>query len=306
MTHDRWLAVILVCLAAFLAAAPSSAETIADFVNGTDSLPDGYLGIAGNGWAGPWVEGKSTSGAPTVITSVPTTNPLNVTQPQYLNVQVTGTTSGAKFASTGRDYKGTGGVDVTLPHAIDFKYRVNETLASSTTFTSIDDRYQLFDSTVTSVGATASWFIGCYGGAGSYIDSTMVGRWVVYDGGGHDTPVDTGMLLSRQVNTGITVTTGTIYDFHVEVDPATYTYDVTISSGGTELYDSTDLYENGLGWRTSAGAVAGVVRFLGNVTTTADTRDFSVDSIRIVPEPATLLMVISAIMVLGGVRRRRG
>lgn len=307
MIHDRRLLVLFACLAATLAAAPLSAETIAEFADGmTNEAVDGYVGMGGGGWAGPWVENKSTSGAPTATKDILTTNPLNVDQMDYLNVQITGSTSKSRFISQTRDYKGTPGIDYTLPHTIDFKYRVNETLDGSTTFTSIDDRYQIFDSTAVSVGATASWFIGCYGGTGSYVDSSMVGKWLVYDGGGHDSPVDTTMALSRQVNTGITVTTGTIYDFHVEVDPETYTYDVTISTGGTELYDSTTLFPDGLGWRTNAADVAGIVGFLGNVTTTADTRDFSVDSIHIVPEPSTLLMVVLGGMVLAGVGRRRG
>jgi hypothetical protein len=305
MFRNRWLAAMFVLMAALLAAAPLSAETIAEFANGlSDTQVDGYKGIAGGGWAGPWVEGKSSSGAPAATITVPTINPLNAAQPEYLNVQITGSTSGSKFISETRDYKGTPGVNVALPYTIDFKYRVNETLANSTTFNNIDDRYQIFDSTATSVGATASWFIGCYGGTGSYVDSGMVGRWLVYDGGGHDLPIDTSMALSRQVNTGVTVTTGTIYDFHVAVDPTDYTYDVTIKSGSTTLYDSKTLVPDGLGWRTSASTSPGILGFLGNVTTTADTRNFSVDSIRIVPEPSTLLMVISAGLALAACVRR--
>ncbi|HLA84134.1 MAG TPA: PEP-CTERM sorting domain-containing protein [Thermoguttaceae bacterium] len=292
---------------------PAWSETIAEFADGlTNTAVDGYVGMAGGGWAGPWVEGKSTTGAPTATVTVPTINPLNdQVNDNYLNVQVTGSTTGTKFFSTMRDYKGTPGVDVTNPYTIDFKYRVNETLTGSSTFTSIDDRYQIFDTTgATSVGATASWYIGCYGGAGSYVDADMVGKWLLYDGGGHDVPSVTTMLLARQVNTGITVTAGTIYDMHVAVDPTDYTYDVTISSGGTELYNSLTAnggaYAGGLGWRTSASTSPGILGFLGNTTATDDTRKFSVDSIRIVPEPSTLWMVILGGMVLAGVRRRRG
>jgi hypothetical protein len=315
MIHNRWLVILLACMAATLAAAPSSAETIAEFADGmTNAAVDGYVGMGGGGWAGPWVEGVSSTAPPTVTKQILTTNPLNDQDPpgndNYLNVQVDGLSAASKFFSTGRDYKGIPGIDTTLPYTIDFKYRVDETLTGGT-FTNFNDRYQLFDSTQTSVSSGASWSISCYGGTGTgFTDTNMVGKWVVYDGGGHDLPVDTGFVATRQVNTGVTVTTGTIYDMHVAVDPTDYTYDVTISSGTTLLYDSVTAnggaYATGLGWRTSATTSPGFIRFLGNVDQANDLRNSSLDSIRIVPEPSTLLMVVLGGMVLAGVSRRRG
>jgi len=310
MIHDRRLVILLVCLVGILAAAPLSAETIADFADGmSTTLPDGYVGVAGNGWAGPWVEAVSSSNTPTVTKQILTTNPLHVgpgDEKNYLDVQVQGvaSTTSNRYFVTGRDYKGTGGVDVALPHTIDFLYRVNETLEGSTTFKHFNDRYQIYDGPDNAVGASSSWFISCYGGTdATYLtDANMVGKWVVYNGL-HD---QGGLLASRQVNTGVTVTAGTIYAFHIEIDPSTYTYDVTISSGGSELYDSTDLYQNGLGWRTSDSTVEGFVHFNGTVNAATDLRKFSLDSIRIVPEPSTLLMVISAVMILAGASRQRG
>jgi hypothetical protein len=309
MVRDRWLAAIFVCLAALLAAAPASAETmaLAEFVGGgsnaspINTVVDAYTGMAGDGWAGPWAEAK-TATAFTVATS--TASPLH-TGPggdlKYLDLTVTqNTATSIKYGVTARNYTGTGGADVTKPHAIDFKYRVDETLAGSNTFTTFNDRYQIFDarSSDNTVNANSSWFISCYGGtdATNLPDANMVGKWLLFDGGGHDSPVDTGLTPSREVNTGITVTTGTIYDFHVDVDPATYTYDVTIGSGGTKLYDSTVAFPEGLGWRTSAATVQGIVHFNGCCMTGNDVRHFSFDELKIsqIPEPSMFLLVVSA------------
>jgi len=317
MIAHRWLAAALVLVAAFLIAAPASAEVVAEFVGGgsnsspVTTVPDAYFGMGGLGWTGAWQEVKS---ATTFTVTTDTANPLHTDaggDVKYLDLAVQSTSTAIKYGVVERDF--TAGVDITLPHSIDFKYRVDENLATSPAFEDFNDRYQSFDAPTgnNTFNPASSWAISLYGGphesTPSQLPAAKVDKWIVYNGGGHDATPDDGFYDARNINTNITVTGGVVYDFHIDVDPTTYTWDVTIGSGGTVLYDSRDAFPNGLGWRTKAETVGGVLHFNGCTDydgANADTREFSFDAVRIVPEPSAFLLIVSAGLALAAGARR--
>ncbi|MBN1589182.1 MAG: PEP-CTERM sorting domain-containing protein [Pirellulales bacterium] len=218
----------------------------------------------------------------------------------YLDVTA-GATGSSQGVGIGRSY--TDGMDVSVSHSIDFKYRINEDLGASGTFTHYNDRYQMFDvgENRKTANGYCSWVIGCYGAGGTtWLDAEDAKYWVVYDGDN-----DTGSFVAeRQVNSGILVQTGVTYDFHIDVDAATKTWDVTIGTGGTTLYDSTVLHPDGLGWRTNAATVAGRLGYGCYTNASTDTRAYSLDGIRIVPEPSALLLLLSSVLFLSVSARR--
>jgi len=291
MSFDRWLTTTFVLLSVVLmTTAPLSAAVVtAEFVDGsTDGTPvtdkvDAYPGMAGGGWTGPWTE-KTGTVTYTVVTD--DSAPLDAGTGKYLDL-TTLSSSTTEGGSVARAYTAFGnGIDVTEPHSVEFKYRINEDIIGGT-FNSSSDRYQLFDTDDQSVSANddSSWIIGCYGGSASWLDGSKVGHWVVFNGGGHDDPVDTTFSDARNLDTGIAVQPATTYDFHIDIDPENYAWDVTIGSGGTPLYDSTDTHPNGLGWRTSGNLVGGMPTFGSYCRSSGETRAYALDSLTITGAP---------------------
>jgi len=115
---------------------------------------------------------------------------------------------------------------------------------------------------------------------------------------------DTAFTDARNLDTAIVVTQNTVYDFHIDIDAVSKTWDVTIGSGGTTLYDSTATYPDGLGWRTSAATVAGLPHFASYGDSTGDTRLYSFDSVKITgtaaPPPPGGRSIVAAHFTGGG------
>ncbi|MBN1912215.1 MAG: PEP-CTERM sorting domain-containing protein [Pirellulales bacterium] len=280
------LGIAIVVLAATLLVAPAEAvEVVANFDGGGSStapvtdVVDAYVGMAGDGWAAEWIEAVSSTTSITLNAVTDNANPLAVGTGNYLDFTTTCTASN-KGASIGRDVD----IDLSEPHCIDFSYRVDEDITGGgTTFTTANDRYQLFDTPYsrTTANGDTSWLIGCYGGELGGIDPSKVGKWVVYNGENNGTAFDD----VHNLDTGIMVTPNTVYDFHIDVDTVGKTWDVTIGTGGATLYDSTVLNPGGLGWRTSAATVGGRVNFGTYSSAVDDSREFSLDSVKVTGSP---------------------
>jgi len=289
------IGVLTAAIVLILAVVPAIAvEAVAEFVGGgSNSAPvtdvvDAYFGMEGSGWTSGWAEVK-TATTHTVATA--TIAPLHTdagSDTTYLDLVVESSSTALKYGATERDF--TAGIDVTLPHSIDFKYRVDEDLLNSPAFEDFNDRYQIFDAPTNNntLNPQSAWAISCYGGpheaTPSQLPQSKVDKWIVYNGGGHDATPDDSFLDARNIDTGITVTSGVVYDFHIDVHPETYTWDVTIGAGGTTLYDSKTAFPTGLGWRTQAATVGGIVHFTGCTDydgTNLDSRHYSIDALKI-------------------------
>jgi len=295
---------------------PAQGETIANFAGGDSStVVDAWPGKAGGGWAGAWIEYSSYATYTVGTTNTaPQVDPISDTG-IYVDISMTPTRSSSpgRYGSVARDY--TAGIDVTKSHTIEFKYRVDEDIdvTEDPTFTTSTDRYQLFDTYDTSqatAGANCSWIIGIYGGSATWLSASKVGHWVVYNGANDGG----GFLDSRNVDTGIDVTPGVIYDFclYIDMDPVVddgdpdKTWDVVIHGDDGSSYDSRvpTEYPQGLGWRCADPTVGGLPHFATYGDNTSDTREHSLDTIRIVPEPSMLVLIV-ALSMLGLIRRSR-
>lgn len=273
---------------AFIVAPAGAAEVqaVANFDGGgTDAAPvtdviDAYTGMAGGNWAEGWYKYTNNS-----IYTVGTTNasPLSTGGGNYLDFTMTpleGTTG--RYDSVSRSYATD--IDVTQSHSVDFMFRVNEDLSDPVLgyFNTSNDRYQLFDAPTHDQGnggPNCSWLISCYGGAATWLDASKAGHWVLFNGANDNTAASD----AAHIDTGIIVTQNTVYDFHIDIDAVTKTYDVTISSGGTTLYDSTTSgFADGLGWRTNAAATPGLPHFGAFGNDPSDTRLYSLDNVKVI------------------------
>jgi hypothetical protein len=286
--------VSMVALAMAIVAGPATAfDMVATFDGGgTDAAPvtdvvDAYTGMAGNGWGEGWYKYIRT-GTATYTVGTNNATPLGTDTGNYLDLTMTPTVNSGngRYGSVHRSYAA--GINCELSHSIAFKFRVNEDVQNpgplNAYFTSSTDRYQLFDApsySQATANAYCSWVIGCYGGGDTWLDASKRSHWVVFNGDNNDTAFSD----DRNLDTGIAVMQNTVYDFHIDIDAVTKTWDVTIGTGGSTLYDSTVLNPSGLGWRTKSATVAGLPHFASYGDGTSDTRAYSIDNLKITGTP---------------------
>ena len=124
----------------------------------------------------------------------------------------------------------------------------------------------------------------------------VAGKWAIYNG----TPAtSTGFNTANFVNSGFTVTSGDVYHFTVNLNPAALTYTVTIAdtTAGTSYTSGTENF------RTSNTTLQNSLTF--NDSDGGSALGYSLDSISIVPEPSTWVAGLLSIGILGVIVRRR-
>ena len=125
-------------------------------------------------------------------------------------------------------------------------------------------------------------------------DSTLTaGMWSLYDG----VPTDTDFY--HFIDTGIAVQQGTTYSFLLTVRPADREYDATIS------WDSNSQTFSDLGFRTTATTTPAYLGFGADVTAGSGNMIYSIDNVRIIPEPGTMLLALLTLFALPMMGRRR-
>jgi len=242
-----------------------SVTVVADFNGGnTDTLVDAYPGMAGDGWANGWVV-ASRDGGELSATVVEGGTPLMADGGNYLTTTIT-TTADNGQATIGRSYAA--GIDVSKDHAIHFKYRIEEYLP--TNFTDALDAYKIFDYSSVRSSTTSSlpWLITGYAGDGFLVPQD----WLVYDGNYDNT--------ATEIDTGIQLQQGVVYDFQIGISASTRTWDVRIENDITHaVYNSLDLNPDGLGFKGNWTTVGGTLNFNARTNDTADQRQFSIDGL---------------------------
>ncbi len=232
---------------------------------------------AGGGWTGGWeTVGSGLSG------TVATANPLNGAGDPYLQVTSINTTSGDQNYEVKRTFENFGMVDVNQAHQISWQWRFDGKIADFED--SGDDRIHFFADHLRSDGSfsTNAWLIGAVSDRGGFVD----GDFYFFDGN-----LGSSFSGSNTLPTGIALQPDVLYNFDVWVYPNSKTYDARITDEFGNSFSAS-----GLGFRSKLTSSTGVtwdeLHFGGNLNGSGDDQSFSLDSlsIRLIPEPATLLI----------------
>lgn len=247
--------------------------------NGTESY-DQFTGVSGNGWASPWgTLINSAGGASTSSSAVESSSPLFTGGGNYLQAAFD-TVGGLSNTPAMAHYRelDTGSIDLSTSVSYNFFYRTDS---------SIDDAgYQIFSRVGSpGVGTSSSdtWEI--------FSDSDS---WRLRSGG-------------SQIDTGVTINAGEVYEFSIVSDPTSQTWSVTIAGSGTNTYTSP----MPLDYRNTSTTVEG--EFLNFIiqdknAANADTLNFSVDNISVssIPEAGSTGVLMGLVaLVLIFLRRER-
>ena len=252
-------------------------EIIANFDGGGGTTAvDQYPGMPGDGWVGAW-QRHGSSGSAEILSIAPLNEGGN-----YLNSSATTGTQGVR-----RQYADYGAVGLDRPHTITFDFRVDTLPDGWGTSTSYRVHVFDHDSTAATPGADSSWMGIVYGSSdrGNWEFANCIGssaNWVPHD-------------------TGVPLVAGALYSFAITVYPGDTGPNYVASVGPT--YDLTIVHSNGtysvegLGLRNDSGP-GGYLNWSMAGTSTGAT-GFSLDSVRIVPEPASAgLLLCGAIASL--------
>jgi hypothetical protein len=291
------------CAGAFVAAPTNAAVTVADF-EGASGTADYFPGVPGNGWTSAWgtVNGTNVSYGGSVASAAP----LNAS-PNYLSVTNTGTAANAAGTAVVRRVFGTNGdVNPAQPHRVAFQFRFDGNMADFSG--SFNDRVNLFADPggVSNTAATNAWMIGV--AAASNGTSNVIpapNTWFFFDAGNEPgSTAAQSFTGSNLVNTGVVLTSGTVYSFTVDVYPALGKYDATISNG-TQSFTGTDLQFRNLKASTATADVPDTLHFGIQSSAATDNHAFSLDALSVtaIPEPGSIAFL--GLAVAGLLRGRR-
>ena len=297
MIH-KWFSPLSISAIMAVTAASAQAVTVANFTGGNSSvIVDAYQGTAGSGWQGEWIMNQTNANSTGTVTNA---TPVNGGG-NYL--AMTSTTSGNGASATGwnRQYGGSGGgVSLSSTHTISWTFRVDETATSlSSNFNTGNDRYQFTGGNAAANTSAASneWFVFSSGATPAPAGGNFAARkWEFYSGGATSAFGDGSI-----VDSGISLVSGTTYFFSITTDPSTRTYVGTVSDGTNSFTTGTLNWRNQVDNPASSGGF-----FTASITSSAagETRSASLDSISIVPEPSSSLLLLGAAAILGTRRKR--
>lgn len=260
---------VALALVAVLFAAPRPARAAIE----SDFNDQAYPGAAGNGWVAGWT--NTAIGTPAVPPVILTTSPIDAGSP-YLHFDVTGGT----FRNVMRQYESGGGVTVTAPHFIRWKFRLTETEFDSA-FTVFNDRIHFFARNAARLGgstdANNSWAIMAAGAAhtsGAMANKTF---WLF------DNVDGTGAVnLANQLDTAVPLLPNHVYAFSVLVTPGQQSYTASIrdETDGTSFASSAPHKFRNL---TAPVETQTYLHFGAQTDVAAESRPFDLDSVTITP-----------------------
>jgi len=177
---------------------------------------------------------------------------------------------------------------------------VDESSSSlSSNFNTGNDRYQFTGGNAAANTSAVSneWFVFSSGATPAPAGGNFAARkWEFYSGGATNAFGD-GTI----VDSGISLISGTTYFFSITTDPTTMTYVGTVSDGTNSFTTGTLNWRNKADSPTSSGGF-----FTASLTSSAfgETRSAALDSISIIPEPSSSLLLLGAVAFLGTRRKR--
>jgi hypothetical protein len=271
---------------------PASGAITAEFTdgNGTSSV-DQWTGIAGDGWAGGWTSLLPTGDSATVTS----TTPLNGAGDNYLSV-TDSTAGGAGNHNIVRSITSFGDVDTSQKYTIRWKWRFDGSVTDMEGG-AFNDRIHFYGNNGNTNGtsATNSWVVG-WASADAGTLTVFDDHWYFFDNN-----TGTAFNTSNQIDTGIGLTAGVVYEFVVTVDPAAGTYDASIDDG-TDNFSATGLtFRNGLTGQFNS------LHFGTNTSDGSFDSSYALDSVTIsavtvVPSPTALP---AGLLMLGAMAMRR-
>lgn len=270
----------------------------------------------GSGWAAAW----STANTGTHSGTIANTSPMNGGG-NYLDVSL-GRTSNGGITSLWRD---TGASSLSMRqgvHTYTFDWRAD----SLANFSDGNDRFEFFnghntgtsgndtsglvsanngDGDVNNTSAWSSILMGVFGtsrGANStataftVYDPDVAAIGEPFDGADY---FDIGKGGSSNSNNNLIVTAGTTYSISIVVHPALKLWDVSVTDG------TTTAFTNGIKFWGNPDASGQYLVFATRGNSSGEAREFSIDNVTLVPEPAEVVwglgLVIAGLVVL---RRR--
>lgn len=274
-------------------ASPSARGAItAEFTggNGTASV-DQWTGIGGDGWTGGWTS-LLPSGDSATVTN---TAPLNGAGDNYLSV-ADSTAAGAGNHNIARTITSFGDVDTSQPYTIRWKWRFDGDVAAMEAG-GFNDRIHFYGNNGTTNGTSSSnsWVIG-WASADAGALTVHDDHWYFFDNN-----TGTAFNTDNQVDTGLGLIAGVVYEFVVTVDPAAGLYDASIDDGVNNFSAASLKFRNGLTGQFNS------LHFGTNTTDGATDSSYALDSVNIsavtvVPTPAALP---AGILMLGAMAMRR-
>lgn len=293
-TDRKWIQLLALC--SMLALAPLAvAQTgiVAEFEAGnTTEEVDGFQGKAGNGWRSGWSFNSSHPGAGQVLNTNPIRGGGN-----YLSVE---SQAGTRETTLTRSFGAYGSFDPTRYHVVSFDLRVDDISAYAEPASATWMR--IFNANAQHVNhAQHTWWAG--------INSTATGDpgvWTFRSGTGIEDAV-------QLVVTDIGLAEGVVYSFTFHVHPEASQYRVILTDSTGNLFESEMLYfrgardgHAGAPALTTAGTHIGFNTQKGNnADIIAENFGYSLDNIRIIPEPGAIALTIGALVLLLGVTVRQ-
>lgn len=286
------LALCVIVLATAWSSSDCKAAITADFTGGFGTTrPEQFPGTAGVGWARGW--GVSADGAGLDL-QVISTSPLRAGG-NYLKWNTDGSFPDARSAlnrvytdyDNGTPADPLDDVRTQQRHVISLDLRVD---AGLSTFTSARDYIWINGGDEGFPLPEASWFVAAYGANNN---GAIGNRWAFYNGNGNGG----GTFL----DTGLTITAGSVYHFTIDIDPSTSTWNATVADETASFTTPTSL-----GFRFPQGAGDPAIHLAVGMSDGPETRGLSIDSLRIapIPEPGTGSILVAGITLVCGMRWR--
>ncbi|HOY57206.1 MAG TPA: hypothetical protein PK640_03595 [Verrucomicrobiota bacterium] len=232
-----------------------------------------YPGAAGDGWVAAW----SNSAAVTPL--VDTANPLDNGTP-YLSAD-----AGGGVRNVARQYTSFDDVDVTQPHRITWRFRLDEDpTAFESSFTTFNDRVHFFGRNAprleAGTDASSSWAFFATGGA--HASGVGAGRtFYIFD----NLAGDSAFNLNNAVDTGLPLAPQDAYALSLRVDPANQLLAVAITNLSTGAHFASAAPHRFRDLSAIPGSHT-ILHFGVQSSGAEDVRGFHLDSIAIAPDTA--------------------
>lgn len=246
---------------------------------------DAFTGATGSGWAGPWILREQTADRSNISATVINTSPFGPGMGNYLSVQYESLNNSNARAGVVRRFSttpGDGGVNATQNFSLNFDFRAD---AYSGAFDQATDQI-LFSTGITDA-------------AGGFATASPLRIWYVGNGGWR---VNDGDAYVSIPGLSATLTTGLVYDFNVDIHPATLTWDISVGYNGN-VYSLTGLDL----WSATSVADANYLsmRTMRNNGATFTWSTDNLQTLQSIPEPGGLILSLGGVICLITRRRSR-